>query len=141
MLGLRCKRKRYKKSCSSFWFFHPTQRMGQDCGIVDFSQDQFELFPEKQVEMPQRIDLPNEFKTLTGKINVVDKTPLSYLEKRGIEPCDLLSNKIGYCSEGEFEGRIIIPSFDMDGYVNYFIARSYTVITGCDIRIPTHLGI
>ena len=109
-----------------FGSFSKLKEWDKVAGIVDFSQDHFELFPEKQVEMPQRIDLPNEFKTLTGKINVVDKTPLSYLEKRGIEPCDLLRYKIGYCSEGEFEGRIVIPSFDMDGYVNYFIARSYT---------------
>jgi len=32
---------------------------------------------------------------------------------------------MGYCSGGEYEGRIIIPSFDDEGDLNYFISRSY----------------
>lgn len=94
-------------------------------GVTDHSRLEFNLFAEEEVEQEQVISLPEEFKTLTGKTSVVDNIPLSYLQNRGIEPCDLLRYKIGYCSEGEFEGRIIIPSFNIDGYVNYFIARSY----------------
>ena len=94
-------------------------------GIVDHSRLEFDLFPDEVTEQEQIISLPKEFKTLTGKTSVVDNIPLSYLQNRGIEPCDLLRYKIGYCSEGDFEGRIIIPSFNIDGYVNYFIARSY----------------
>ena len=94
-------------------------------GIVDHSRLEFDLFAEEEPQQEQIISLPKEFKTLTGKPNVVDKRALCYLQKRRIEPCDLLKYKIGYCSEGEFEGRIIIPSFNIDGYVNYFIARSY----------------
>ena len=33
--------------------------------------------------------------------------------------------KIGYCDSGEYQKRIIIPSFDKEGYVNYFVARTY----------------
>ena len=32
---------------------------------------------------------------------------------------------MGYCDAGEYKNRIIIPSFGMDGYCNYFIARTY----------------
>ena len=32
---------------------------------------------------------------------------------------------MGYCNSGDYEGRIIIPSFDTSGYANYFIARSF----------------
>lgn len=94
-------------------------------GIVDHSRLEFNLFAEEEEQQEQIISLPKEFKTLTGKPNVVDKRALCYLEKRQIEPCDLALYKIGYCSEGEYEGRIIIPSFNIDGYVNYFIARSF----------------
>jgi len=34
--------------------------------------------------------------------------------------------KIGYCSSGEYGGRVIIPSFNLNGRVNYFVGRSYT---------------
>ena len=37
----------------------------------------------------------------------------------------ILKWKIGYCKEGRYAGRIIVPSFDVDGDLNYFIARSY----------------
>ena len=33
--------------------------------------------------------------------------------------------KIGYCPTGKYGGRIIIPSFNVNGQPNYFIARSY----------------
>ena len=94
-------------------------------GIVDFSSEAFELFKTEEPEVIQRIDLPKEFKTLTGKITPADIRPYSYLQNRGLSKVDILRYKIGYCSEGEFEGRIIIPSFDTEGYVNYFIARSF----------------
>jgi len=74
----------------------------------------------------QRTSLPDEFVTLTGK----DHPPSAlkakrYLEKRGITKQDILHWKIGYCVRGFYENRIIIPSFSDDGYVNYFVARSF----------------
>ena len=33
--------------------------------------------------------------------------------------------KMGYCTEGRYGGRIIVPSFNNSGDLNYFIARSY----------------
>jgi DNA primase len=33
--------------------------------------------------------------------------------------------KIGFCKEGRYAGRIIVPSFDNRGNCNYFISRSY----------------
>ena len=94
-------------------------------GIVDFSSKKFELFSEEVEMPPQRIDLPQEFKTLTGAITPADLRAFSYLQNRGLNKNDILRYKIGYCSEGEFKDRIIIPSFDYHGYVNYFIARSF----------------
>ena len=50
---------------------------------------------------------------------------MRYLSSRGLTRLDILKWKIGYCKEGRYAGRILIPSFDMDGDCNYFIARSY----------------
>jgi hypothetical protein len=33
--------------------------------------------------------------------------------------------RIGFCVEGRYKNRIIIPSYDSEGELNYFIARSY----------------
>lgn len=72
------------------------------------------------------INLPEEFKTLTSsKTHVSSRRAMRYLKDRGITKSDILRWKIGYCPTGEYEGRVIIPSFNMDGRVNYFIARTY----------------
>ena len=33
--------------------------------------------------------------------------------------------KVGYCSSGEYAGRVVVPSFNDNGDINYFVARSY----------------
>jgi DNA primase len=74
----------------------------------------------------QRVNLPDEFRTLTkGSLSPATLPAVNYLRARGIGKKEILEWKIGYCPSGEYAGRIIIPSFDVEGYVNYFIARSY----------------
>jgi len=38
----------------------------------------------------------------------------------------MIKYSMGYTTHGPYRGRIIIPSFDEDGEINYFVARSYT---------------
>ncbi len=77
-------------------------------------------------EEEEVISLPKEFRTLTSKENHITSVKASrYLRERKITKMDILKWKIGYCASGEYEGRVIVPSFNMDGRVNYFIARSY----------------
>ena len=83
------------------------------------------LFEEEEDDnFEQIIEMPPNFHTLTG--NVHFRVPLQYLEKRGISRKDILKWKIGFCSDGPFKGRIIIPSFNENGDLNYFIARTFT---------------
>ena len=53
------------------------------------------------------------------------KEAFNYLKSRGItdEICERCN--IGLTTTGDFQGRIIIPSYDKDGRLNYFIARSW----------------
>jgi hypothetical protein len=93
--------------------------------------DNFELqiqsfFEKPAEEIEATLSLPSEFISLAN--NNLPKSasrPLKYLYDRGITKKDILYWKIGYCPDGEYEGRIIIPSFNMSGYANYFVARSY----------------
>jgi len=50
---------------------------------------------------------------------------MNYLTSRGLNKSDIIRWKIGYCAEGEYSSRIIVPSFGLSGGVNYFMARSY----------------
>jgi len=91
---------------------------------VDYTQLE-DIFGES-VEVKQVIDLPKEFVSLANRdIPPTGFAARNYLKKRGVTKRDLVWWKLGYCHEGEYEGRIIIPSFDDDGNVNYFVSRSY----------------
>jgi DNA primase len=87
-----------------------------------------DLFMEqKPEEVKQKLELPEEFISLaTSKLPATGLYAYKYLAKRGVTMDDILKWKIGYCFSGEYRNRIIIPSFDEDGDVSYFIARSYS---------------
>jgi len=72
------------------------------------------------------VQLPNEFITLcNGTDSIVKRHALSYLYKRGITDGDILKYNIGYCDEGMYSNRIIIPSYDSDGQLNFFVGRDF----------------
>jgi hypothetical protein len=80
----------------------------------------------KETESSQQIDLPNEFRTLTGNNHPPSARPaLNYLRKRDVKQEDILYWKIGYAISGEYKDRIILPSFDNEGYCNYFTSRTF----------------
>ena len=86
------------------------------------------LFEEKGTEeVIQHIKLPREYICLAKKnLPCAAKGALKYLKERNITNYDILKWKIGYCENGNYKNRIIIPSFNVDGYCDYFIARSYS---------------
>ena len=53
------------------------------------------------------------------------KHALKFLTKRNVTKDDILKYNIGFCKEGSYGGRIIIPSYDANGILNYFVARAY----------------
>lgn len=75
----------------------------------------------------QLLELPDEFVSLANKKQPIGSNlPNRYLKGRGITEKDIIKWKIGYCSRGEYKNRIIVPSFDKDGDVNYFVSRTYS---------------
>jgi len=72
------------------------------------------------------IQLPPEFKALhNGEDSIIKRHALNYLYKRGITDSDILKYNIGYCDEGLYSNRIIIPSYDSDGQLNFFVGRDF----------------
>lgn len=59
------------------------------------------------------------------KDSLVGKKAYTYLTKvRRISEEDILFYKIGICLHGQYKDRIIFPSFDINGELNFFTARS-----------------
>jgi len=76
------------------------------------------------------LELPKEFISLTdiveNKIATIEsKHAIKFLRKRGITSEDIIKYNIGFCNDGPYKERVIIPSYDENGIVNYFIARAY----------------
>ena len=74
------------------------------------------------------VKLPEEFKPLSGNISTSDimaRHALAFLKKRNITEDDILKYNIGYCESGKYRNRIIIPTYDKDGNLNFFTARSF----------------
>jgi DNA primase len=44
---------------------------------------------------------------------------------RGLRVEDIVKYNIGYCEDGEYGDKIIIPSYDEKGKLNFFVGRSF----------------
>lgn len=74
------------------------------------------------------ISLPKEFIPLNEPkkgFNPEYKQAMNYLTQRGITQKEIIKYNIGYCEEGLYARRVIIPSYSSDGLLNYFVSRSY----------------
>ena len=71
--------------------------------------------------------LPEGYKPLYIKQNTPSyKNALHYaMSERGLTPIDILRYQVGYCEDGPYKGMIIIPSYDSNNGLNYYVGRSY----------------
>lgn len=75
----------------------------------------------------QDYTLPSEFRPLSKNSNsFLFEHAWYYLNQRGITQNDILRYNIGYCESGEYAKRVIIPSYDKNGNLNFFSGRDFT---------------
>lgn len=96
---------------------------------VDISRfDDFfaHLTKTEKTEESVALDLPEYFCSLTSKnLSAAGQEAKQYLNKRGVSDEEIYLYKIGFCHHGKYGNRIIIPSYDAEGDLNYYVARSY----------------
>ncbi len=73
------------------------------------------------------LNLPESFRPLWkfDKGAPEYRNAVFYLQNRGLTIYDILKYRIGYCDSGPYSGKIVIPSFDANGSLNYFVSRAY----------------
>jgi len=79
-------------------------------------------------EKPSEIlKLPDEYISLTDSItqSIECKNAVCYLLKRNVSYQDIIRYQIGYCESGIYRNRIIIPSYDKNQNLNFFVGRSF----------------
>lgn len=73
------------------------------------------------------VELPKEFQALynASTVSIIANKVRKYLYKRGFTDRDFLKYNIGYCTSGEYAGRVIIPSYNANNQLNFFVARTF----------------
>lgn len=72
------------------------------------------------------VELPSEYIPLWKNSKcIIRNHALNYLKKRNVTPHEIIKYNIGYCKTGEYKNKVIIPSYDLDGKLNYFVGRSF----------------
>ena len=89
----------------------------------------------------KQVRLPKEFVAFKDasmglKLTPQYKQALAYIKKRNITDLMLQIYNIGFCYNGLYENRIIIPSYDEEKRLNYFVARSYLSKTKLKYKNP-----
>jgi len=81
----------------------------------------------KETQVVSNVSLPNEYISLNNVDNsgIMARHALAYLKNRHVSKYDIIKYNIGYCKEGLYKNMIIIPTYDADGRLNYFTARSF----------------
>ena len=95
--------------------------------IYEIYGDDYVVYSKESEEEKVELRLPSEFKSLLkvpDGFNPTFKRVVEYAKQRNLTTEDIRRYNIGYCDGGHYAGRIIIPSYDMDNRINYFIARS-----------------
>ena len=82
---------------------------------------------EKKEKVFKKLELPKEYKKFEeiNPLHIPRKEAFNYLKKRGISQEIIDKYQIGLCVEGEYSGRIIVPSFNKKGELNFFVSRSW----------------
>ena len=95
--------------------------------IFEIYGDDYVVYSNNTEDEKVELRLPNEFRSLLEEpkgINPLFRKVKEYARKRNISEGDIKRYNIGYCDSGHYANRIIIPSYDNNNRLNYFIARS-----------------
>lgn len=95
--------------------------------VIDKFKDANVLLQNKaKLKQYNDVALPEHFLPLYKKSNHPNyKFAYNYVISRGLTPYDILRYNIGYVVSGEYSGMIIIPSYDLDNNLNFFVGRSF----------------
>ena len=94
---------------------------------------------EKKVRVKKpKVTLPESFTLFKDSHPVypVRRQAYNYLKSRGITDEIIEKFGIGFCDKGSHSGRIVIPSYDLKGNLNYYVGRSWDPNSRAKYRNP-----
>ena len=99
------------------------------------------LKPETVVKREKKkktLKLPESFTLFkdSSPVYPVRRQAMNYLKSRGITDEMIEKFGIGFCDKGDHAGRIVIPSYNKKGELNYYIARSWNPMSRAKYKNP-----
>ena len=79
----------------------------------------------KQKVDSNTLQLPKEVVPIISSSAILSKHALHYLNQRGITKQDVVKYNLHYCENGPLRNMVVIPSYDKDGFLNYYVGRSF----------------
>jgi len=108
--------------------------------VRSFAPKNVRLFGnEEDLPEEERVNLSGNFRLLGLCSSSRDpdiKRVLNYMRRRGYSETDLWRFRVGISDDPRFDGRVIIPSFDSDGFLNTYAARAVSKYTKPNYLIP-----
>lgn len=98
-------------------------------------EEEYGTAPKKDVRLPKEF-IPILQTSVGLKLTHHYRQAMNYLKSRNIGEDLIRKYNIGFCYDGPYANRIIIPSYDSNGRINYFIARSYLSRTKMKYKNP-----
>jgi DNA primase len=71
------------------------------------------------------LQFPRGVTPIMSSSAILSKHALHYLDQRGITQQDIVKYDLHYCEEGPLRNMVVIPSYDKDGFLNYYVGRSF----------------
>jgi DNA primase len=95
-----------------------------------------EIKPKEEKKL--KLKLPENFTLFkdSSVVYPVRRQAYNYLKNRGITDEIIEKYKIGFCDNGSHASRIVVPSFNSKGELNYYIARSWIPNTKAKYKNP-----
>jgi DNA primase len=92
----------------------------------------------KKERSKKSLKLPDGFTLFkdSNKVYPVRRAAINYLYGRGITDEMIEKYGIGFCDKGDHAGRIVIPSYNSKGELNYYIARSWDPMSRAKYKNP-----
>jgi DNA primase len=99
------------------------------------------LKPETVIKRERKkktLKLPESFTLFkdSSPVYPVRRQAINYLKSRGITDEMIERFGIGFCDKGDHVGRIVIPSYNKKGELNYYIARSWNPTSKAKYKNP-----
>lgn len=100
--------------------------------LIKPREDEYYSPPKPKIKLPEGYTLFSE----SNPIYPVRREAYNYLKTRGITDDIIEKYKIGFCDKGDHAGRIIVPSYNKDGELNYYISRSWNPTSKVKYKNP-----